>query len=70
MKQKSRLEKCRVNCPEDKIDTELLLEWHEEGGKKLLNSIRCANPKLMDLKPEDCQWSCWEEIEKEKGASK
>jgi hypothetical protein len=54
-----------VYCPEDKIDTALLLEWREEDGKKILNSISCKNPKLMDLKPEDCQWSCWEEIEKE-----
>jgi hypothetical protein len=56
---------CRVKCTEENIDTELLLEWHQEGGKKVLNSISCKNPKLMDLKPEDCQRSCWEEIEKE-----
>lgn len=65
MKQKSRWEMCRVKCPEENIDTELLVEWHQEGGQKVLNSISCKNPKLMDLKPEDCQWSCWEEIEKE-----
>jgi hypothetical protein len=70
VKQKSMLEKCRVNCPEDNVDTELLLEWQEKDGKKLLNSIRCDNPKLMDLNPEDCQWSCWEEIEKDNGESK
>ena len=66
MQQKSRWEKCRVECPEEKMNTELLLEWREEGDKKTLNSVSCKNPKLMNLKPEDCQWSCWEEIEKEK----
>jgi hypothetical protein len=64
VKGKSSWEKCRVTCPEEKIDTELLLEWREEGGKKVLKSISCKNPKLMDLKPEDCQWPCWEAIEK------
>lgn len=66
MKHKSRWEMCRVTCPEENVDTELLLEWHEEDGKKVLNSISCKNQKLMDLRPEDCSWSCWEEIEKEK----
>ncbi len=66
MKHESRWEMCRVTCPEEKVDTELLLEWREDDGKKVLNSISCKNPKLMDLKPEDCHWSCWEEIEKEK----
>lgn len=70
MKGTSRWEKCRVKCPEEEIDIELLLEWRQEGGKKVLNSISCNNPKLMDLKPEDCQWSCWEEIEKEKRSLK
>jgi len=70
LKQKTRWEKCRVKCPEEEIDTELLLEWHAEGGKKVLTGIGCKNPKLMDLKPEDCQWSCWQEIEKETGASR
>ena len=66
MKQKSRWEKCRMKCPEENVETDLLLEWHEEDGKKVLNSVSCGNPKLMDLKPQDCQWSCWEIIEKKK----
>ncbi len=41
-----------------------MVEWREEEGKLFANSISCNNPKLMDLKPVDCQWSCWEEIEK------
>ena len=66
MKQKSRWEKCRMKCPEENIETDLILEWHEEGGKKVLNSVSCGNTKLMDLKPADCQWSCWEKVENRK----
>ena len=69
MKQKSRWEKCQIQCPEEDIDTELLLEWQEENGKKVLKSVSCKNTKLMDLKPEDCQWSCWEELEQRKETS-
>ena len=65
MQQKSKWEKCRINCPEDNVEAELLVEWREEEGRLVPNSISCNNPKLMDLKPADCQWSCWEEIEKE-----
>lgn len=66
MKEKSRWEKCRVKCPEDHVESDLLLEWHEEKGKKILTGVNCSNPKLMDLKPEDCQWSCWDAIENQK----
>ena len=66
MKQKSRWEKCRMKCPEENLETDLLLEWHEKDGKKILNSASCGNTKLMDLKPQDCGWSCWEVIEKKK----
>ena len=54
-------------CPEENIETDLLLEWHKEGDKKVLNSVSCGNSKLMDLKPQDCQWSCWEVFEKQEG---
>ena len=64
MKQKSRWEKCHIKCPEEQIDTELLLEWQREKGKKVLKSVSCKNTKLMDLSPKDCEWTCWEEFEK------
>ena len=63
MQQESKWEKCRITCPEDKVEAELLVEWREKEGKLVPNSISCNNSKLMDLKPVDCQWSCWEEIE-------
>jgi hypothetical protein len=64
MKQQSRWEKCRIKCPEEKVDAELLVEWRKKDGQLVPNSISCNNSKLMDLKPVDCQWSCWEEVEK------
>ena len=64
MQQESKWEKCKITCPEDKVAAELLVEWRKQGGKLVANSVSCNNPKLMDLKPADCQWSCWEQIEK------
>ena len=64
VKKQPRWEKCRITCPEEKVEAELLVEWREEDGKLVANSISCNNPKLMDLKPADCQWSCWEAVEK------
>jgi hypothetical protein len=65
MKQHSHWEKCRIKCPEEKVDAELLVEWREQDGKLVPNSISCNNPKLMDLKPVDCKWTCWE-VEKDR----
>ena len=64
MPQESKWEKCHITCPEDKVEAELLVEWRRKEGKLTATSISCNNSKLMDLKPVDCQWSCWEEIEK------
>jgi hypothetical protein len=64
MTQNSKWEKCSITCPEDKVEAELLVEWQKKEGKLIANSISCNNPKLMDLKPTDCQWSCWEEAKK------
>ena len=63
MENKSKWEKCAITCPEDNVEAELLVEWREEDGKLVANSISCDNPKLMDLKPVDCQWACWEAVE-------
>jgi hypothetical protein len=55
-----------MKCPEEHIETDLLLEWQEKDGKKVLSSVSCDNSKLMDLTPQDCEWSCWEVVEKKK----
>jgi hypothetical protein len=33
-----------------------------EKGKKVLNSISCDSPRLLDYSGEDCQWLCLEKI--------
>jgi len=53
MQQESKWEKCRITCPEDKVEAELLVEWQEKEGKLVPNSVSCNNPKLMDLKSVD-----------------
>jgi hypothetical protein len=63
MEQESKWERCWITCPEDNTEAELLVEWREEDGKLTANSISCNNSKLLDLKPVDCNWSCWEEID-------
>ena len=63
MQENSKWEKCWITCPEDNVEAELLVEWRNEDGELTVNSISCSNSKLMDLKPVDCTWSCWEEID-------
>ena len=64
MQENSKLEKCWITCTEDNVEAELLVEWQKnEDGKLTVNSISCNNSKLMGLKPVDCTWSCWEDIE-------
>lgn len=64
MTEESKWEKCQITCPEDKVEAELLVEWRKKDGKLVANSVSCNNSKLMDMKPSDCEWSCWEEVEK------
>ena len=64
MTEESKWEKCQITCPEDKVEAELLVEWRKKDGKLVANSVSCNNSKLMELKPADCEWSCWEEVEK------
>lgn len=62
MAKKTSWERRKVSCPEEKRMARLFLEWHEDEGKVVLNSIVCDNPKLRDLDNSECQWSCWEKI--------
>ncbi|MDJ0816894.1 MAG: hypothetical protein QNJ58_11855 [Desulfobacterales bacterium] len=64
MTEETKWEKCQITCPEDKVEAELLVEWRKKDGKLVANSVSCNNSKLMDMKPADCEWSCWEEVEK------
>jgi hypothetical protein len=62
MKQASRWSVRRIQCPEANCNTELLLEWKTEKGRKVLHSISCDNPRLLDYSGADCQWYCLKKI--------
>lgn len=54
-------------CPEEKRRTELLLEWKVQKGRKVLHSVSCNCPQLVDYSGADCQWLCVEKISRKKG---
>ena len=62
MAELTRWVKQTMKCPEGRGETQVFMEWLNQGGKQVLNSISCDNPQLRDLSGSDCQWSCWEEI--------
>lgn len=62
MVKKSSRETRQVKCPEEDRMASLLLEWHDEKGKQVLNSVVCDNPRLRDLDNWECEWSCWEKV--------
>jgi hypothetical protein len=62
MSEKSRWALRKMMCPEEKGRTELLLEWKVQKGKKVLHSISCPHPHLMDYSGVDCQWLCVKRI--------
>lgn len=62
MRKRPRWETRRIHCPEQKRTATLLIEWREKGGKAVINSITCDNPRLSDLDNWDCQWLCWDEL--------
>lgn len=66
MADESRWMRHRLTCPEGRGQTELLLEWRGRGKEEILTGISCKNPRLLDLSATECQWSCWEEIIREK----
>jgi hypothetical protein len=62
MSEKSRWTLRQMMCPEEKGKAELLLEWRVQKGKKVLHSISCTHPQLMDYSGADCQWLCVKRI--------
>ena len=64
MTEDRRWEKCRISCPEQEGEAEIFLEWHRKEGKDVLYSTSCKNLKLLDLSGSDCEWTCWDVIEK------
>ena len=66
MEGQSRWVRHHMICPEERGESELLLEWRLEGDGEVLNGVSCKNPLLKDLGGVDCQWSCLEKIIEEK----
>ena len=62
MSEKSKWTIREMKCPEEKGKAELLIEWKVEKGKKVLHSISCDHPQLMDYSGMDCQWLCMKRI--------
>lgn len=58
-----KYERRAIQCAEEKRCATLLLEWREEGGKRILVGVECDNPKLRGLEPYVCRWSCWHQLE-------
>ncbi len=56
-------ERKTIQCAEEKRCATLLLEWREEGGKRILVGVECDNPKLRGLEPYVCRWSCWHKLD-------
>lgn len=62
MKQTTQWSIRKMRCSEENCTTELLLEWKVEKGRKVLHSISCDNPRLLDYSGADCHWHCLEKI--------
>ncbi len=66
MSEKSQWTLRHMKCPEEKGKAQLLLEWKVQRGKKVLHSISCDNPQLMEYSGMDCQWLCMKKISPKK----
>ncbi len=62
-----KYERKTIHCAEEKCQATLMLEWREEGGKRVLVGVECDNPKLRGLAPYVCKWSCWHKLEPSAG---
>jgi len=62
MQNKRQWDVREFDCPEEKRTASLVIEWDESGGRPVLKSICCDNPKFYGLDNWDCGWSCWDEL--------
>jgi len=66
MAEKSKWVLRSMKCPEENRKAELLLEWKVQKGKKVLHSISCDHPQLLNYSGVDCQWLCLKRISPKK----
>jgi hypothetical protein len=64
MRFKPRWETRQCQCPESGRPAELQVEWQPDKGRYVVHAVHCDHPLLHGIEGWDCQWSCWEAIEK------
>jgi hypothetical protein len=57
----------QVQCPEQKVQANLLIQWQDTGTESILRGVSCDHPRLRDLDNWECCWSCLEQIESAAG---
>jgi hypothetical protein len=63
MKDDIRREIRKFRCREEDRIAELTIQWRREGGKEIIDSVHCDNPRLRDLDNWDCRWTCMDALE-------
>jgi len=64
MESNIRREIRKFRCREENRIAELTIEWRQETGKEVIESVHCDNPRLRDLDNWDCRWTCLDALEK------
>jgi hypothetical protein len=64
MEGKIRRECRKFKCPDEDRVADLTIEWRQERGKEIIESVHCDNPRLRDIDNWDCRWTCLEALEK------
>jgi hypothetical protein len=55
-----------LKCPEEDLTVDLLVEWKVEKGKRILQSVCCNHPELVDYSGKECQWVCLQKLANKK----
>ncbi len=51
-----------MKCPGQDLTVDLLVEWRVKKGKKVLQSVCCNHPALLDYSGKDCEWVCFKKL--------
>ncbi len=60
-----RWETRQIQCLEQELCANLLIQWRDTESGTVLHSVSCDNPRLKDLDNWECRWSCWEQVASE-----
>jgi hypothetical protein len=56
-----------MNCPGEKKQADLLIEWKVQKGKNVLQSVTCNCSQLIHYSGANCQWDCLDKISRKRG---